>query len=174
MTNLRDKTCTWTHTLMTPTEKGMLPLEDALAPVDNRQAGTAEIVEPAADSACSTFSAHGFCPPELGLCRSRTRPERDQKSKCHIPSKVFLGRLWIVLCISVIPLQHTGWRLTRGQRYVFLRAGITKDCTVNFSYSFKHTVSTKDVWYKGITKIYHMKKGTPITICWFFGWGAKI
>ena len=45
---------------------------------------------------------------------------------------------------------------------------------MNFSYSFKHTVSTKDVWYKGITKIYHMKKGTPITICWFFGWGAKI
>ena len=73
MTNLRDKTCTWTHTLMTPTEKGMLPLEDALAPVDNRQAGTAEIVEPAADSACSTFSAHGFCPPELGLWAHPTR-----------------------------------------------------------------------------------------------------
>jgi len=36
----------------------MLPLEDALAPVDNRQAGTAEIVEPAAGSACPTSSAH--------------------------------------------------------------------------------------------------------------------
>jgi hypothetical protein len=118
MTNLRDKTCTWTHTLMTPTEKGMLPLEDALAPVDNRQAGTAEIVEPAAGSACPTSSAH------LNLVCGRTRPERDQKSKCH---KSFFRETLdcTVLCISVIPLPHTD-ALDKGQRYVFLRAGISR------------------------------------------------
>ena len=79
-------------------------------------------------------------------------------------------------CTVYFSYSFTTYRLAldTGSKIRVSKGRNLKDCTVNFSYSFKHTVSTKDVWYKGITKIYHMKKGTPITICWFFGWGAKI